>query len=86
MKSDLLHQLANHAGITYKHNLGVYQLYDSEMQTFADSIVEGAIAQITKAAADYHYQESVFTAGKKSGTFESIAAIREYFGVFEHGE
>lgn len=86
MKSELLHQLANHAGITYKQNLGVYQFYDSEMQAFADSIVEHAITQLTKVAADYHYQDSIFIAGKKSGTFESITAIREYFEVFDHGE
>jgi hypothetical protein len=47
--NERIRQLAEQAGSTHKQSLGVYQFYESELQVFAELIVQNYAQQLVQA-------------------------------------
>lgn len=80
--NNLVKHLAECAGSTHKQNLGVYQFYTSELETFAKAIVEECYGEILcQLYGNNPSADEAFNAGHEAGLRLAVDTIKNHFDL-----
>jgi hypothetical protein len=78
--NNLIKKLAEQAGSTHKQNLGVYQFYTHELETFTKAIVEECYGEILcQLYGNNPSTDEKFNAGHEAGLRLAVDTIKAHF-------